>query len=262
MKRPVVDYREFRFSRINEPRFSHVKLLAGWIVYMILYLLTENLIPAERCTPVHCWLDDLIPFNEVFLIPYCLWYIFVVGTLLYFLLYDPDMFRHVSWYIIVTQLVAMFIYIVWPSRQDLRPDSFVRDNLLTRLMAFIYWFDTSTGVCPSLHVAYSMGLMSGWLKYRGSSRAWKVFVVFLAVLISVSTTFVKQHSAVDVLAALPLAALAEFLAFYRWRKARRAERMLPESAEAEPGRMRQKTAAAPDAGKGRHAPARKQTAET
>ncbi len=235
MKRPVVDYREFRFSRINEPRFSHLKLLAGWIGYLILYFLTENLIPPERCHVVHCFLDDLIPFCEYFLIPYCLWFALIVGTLLYFLLYDPDMFRHVSWFIIITQAVAMIVYIVWPSRQDLRPDAFVRDNFFTHLMAFIYRFDTSTGVCPSLHVAYSLGLMSGWLKYRRSPLWCKILIVFLAILISVSTMFVKQHSAVDVLAALPLGALAEFLAFYGWRKAQRSRRLLPENAGETPG---------------------------
>ena len=66
MKRPVVDYREFRLSRLSDPRFSHAKLLLGWVGYFALYFLTENLIPAERCHPVHMWLDDVIPFNEVF----------------------------------------------------------------------------------------------------------------------------------------------------------------------------------------------------
>ena len=82
MKKAVVDYREFRLSRINEPRFSHLKLLLGWVGYFILYFLTENLIPAERCHPVHCALDDLIPFNEFFLIFYCAWYLLVFGSLL------------------------------------------------------------------------------------------------------------------------------------------------------------------------------------
>ena len=64
MKKPVVDYRTFRLSKINAPQFSHLKLLLGWVGYFILYFLTENLIPAENCTPVHMWLDDLIPFNS------------------------------------------------------------------------------------------------------------------------------------------------------------------------------------------------------
>ena len=59
MRPPVVNYREFRLSRINEPRFAHVKLLAGWIVYFALYFITENLIPESRCHLMHCALDDL-----------------------------------------------------------------------------------------------------------------------------------------------------------------------------------------------------------
>ncbi len=214
MKKPVVDYREFRFSRINEPRFAHLKLLAGWIGYFILYFLTENLIPLERCHPVHCVLDDLIPFNELFVIPYVFWYALVFGTLLWFVLYDVDSFKKVSVYIIITQAVAMAIYILWPSRQDLRPEAFLRDNFLTRVMAFIYSFDTCTGVCPSLHVAYSLGIASTWCKKKDAPLAWKIFVVLATVVISAATTFVKQHSAVDVFAAIPLGILAEVLTFH------------------------------------------------
>ena len=111
MKKPVVDYREFRLSRLNEPRFAHLKLLGGWIGYFILYFLTENLIPAAKCHPIHCWLDDVIPFNEWFLIPYCFWYALIVFSLLYFMLYDIDSFRRLSIFIMITQAVAMAIYI-------------------------------------------------------------------------------------------------------------------------------------------------------
>ena len=162
---------------------------------------------------VHCALDDLIPFNELFAIPYVFWYFLVFGTLLWFLLYDIDAFKKVSVYIIITQAVAMAVYILWPSRQDLRPDVFLRDNALTRIMAFIYAFDTPTGVCPSLHVAYSLGISSVWCRKKDAPLCWKIFVVAATVVISVATTFVKQHSALDVLAAVPLGLLAEFLTF-------------------------------------------------
>ena len=213
MKKPVVDYREFRLSRINEPRFAHVKLLAGWIVYLALYYITENYIPMERHHVIHCALDDMIPFNEGFLIFYCYWYVLLVGSLLYFLLYDILSFKRLQIYIMITQAVAMTAYILFPSVQLLRPDSFERDNLLTRLMAFIYAFDTPTGVCPSLHVAYSVGIASVWCRRRESSLAWKGFMVFSAIAISLSTAFVKQHSVVDIFAAIPVGLLAEYLVF-------------------------------------------------
>ena len=46
LKRAMVDYRQFRLKRINEPQFAHVKLWLTWGVYFALYFLTENLIPA------------------------------------------------------------------------------------------------------------------------------------------------------------------------------------------------------------------------
>ena len=224
MKQPVVDYREFRLSRINEPRFAHLKLLLGWVGYFILYFLTENLIPLEKCHLIHSPLDDLIPFNEWFFIPYTFWFFLVAGSLLWFLLYDVESFKGLSKFIIVTQVVAMAVYIIYPSRQDLRPEVFPRDNFLTHVAAFIYAFDTPTGVCPSLHVAYSMGIASTWVKKQDAPTAWKVFVVLAAVVISIATAFVKQHSVVDILWALPLSLLAEWVVYRRWWRDRRTRK--------------------------------------
>ena len=213
MKKPVVDYREFRLSRLNEPRFRHLRLLGGWIFYFAMYFVTENLIPASRCHVVHCALDDAIPFCEGFAILYCYWYLLLVASLLWMLLYDVRGFKRLQVYIIITQVAAMTVYVLWPSVQNLRPDHFERDNALTRLMAFIYSFDTPTGVCPSLHVAYSMGIASVWCRTKGVSPVWKAGAVLSAVMISISTAFVKQHSAVDIAAAIPVGLLAEYLVF-------------------------------------------------
>lgn len=229
MKQPVVDLKAFRLSKLNDPQYTHLKYLWGWVGYFILFFLTENLIPAEKCHPMHCRLDDLIPFCEVFVIAYVFWYVYIVITLLYFATRNPDGFRRIMTFIIVTQVVAMAVYIFYPSRQDLRPTEFLRDNLLTRLIGFIYSADTNTGVCPSLHVAYSIGIVSAWLKEDGIGRAWKIFVGVAAVFICLSTMFIKQHSAVDVFAALPLCLLAEIIAYGKsyWRPRLRSRRRVP-----------------------------------
>ena len=220
MKQPVVDYRKFRLNKLNQPEFAHLKLLLGWLVYFLFYYLTENFIPVEKCHLMHSHLDDLIPFNEFFFIPYCFWYLLIVISLGYFALYNIENFRNLQIFIMITQAVAMFIYIVYPSVQDLRPTEFARDNLFTHLATLIYTFDTPTGVCPSLHVAYSIGIGSCWLKEKSASKGWKVFVVFSVILISISTMVVKQHSAIDVAAALPLGLLAETLVFHKYWKAK------------------------------------------
>ena len=215
MKKPVVDYRQLRLFKINGPQFSHLKLLFGWVVYFALYFLTENLIPEERCMPVSMWLDHLIPFCEWFVIPYVFWYGLIVISLGYFLLYNVISFRKLQIFIMITQLVATAIYIVFPNRQDLRPDVFPRDNFLTQWVAMLYRVDTNTGVCPSLHVAISIGIISVWIKEKEVSWLWKNFIFLSGILICLSTMFIKQHSAVDFFVALPVCLLAEGIVYGR-----------------------------------------------
>lgn len=213
MKKPVVDYRKFRLSKLNDPEFSHLKLLSAWIVYFIFYFLTEKLIPADSCALMHCALDDKIPFCEYFAVFYVFWYALVAGSLIYFGLYNVEGFVNLMKFIIVTQVVAMAAYIFFPSRQDLRPETFPRDNLWSHIMAGIYAIDTSTNVCPSLHVAYSLGIASTFLKDKAVNALGKAAIVVVVVLICMSTAFVKQHSVLDIFAALLLGILAEFLVY-------------------------------------------------
>lgn len=219
MKRTAVDYRAFRLHKINDPAYRHLKLLLGWVAYFAMYFLTENLIPLEKCHVISCGLDEMLPFCEIFVIPYVLWYFLVAGSLLYFLLYNVDSFKKLSVFIIITQAVAMAVYILYPSRQELRPAVFPRENFFTWAISIIYAFDTPSGILPSLHVAYSLGIASVWCKEEGASPAWKAAVVILVILICLATVMIKQHSVLDVFAALPLGLLAEGIVYREyWKK--------------------------------------------
>lgn len=200
-------------SRYEKEDVSCIFLLLGWPVYFALYYLTETRIPRERCIPMHLWVDDLIPFCEWFVIPYVLWYFWIVFSLAFFLFRDPGSFRRLQTYFILLQVAAIAVCILLPNRQDLRPEVFPRDNVLSRCVGLLYRVDTSTGVCPSLHVALSVAMASVWRKAPGVARGWKVFFAVSAVLVSLSTLLIKQHSAVDVLAALLLCRAAERLLY-------------------------------------------------
>lgn len=221
MRKPVVDYRKLRLSNITSPQYRHLLLLLGWVVYFCLYFLTENLIPVEDCYPVWCKLDDLIPFNEFFVIFYVGWYVLIVLSLGYFLLYSVESFKGLQTYIMVTQALAMICYIAFPTRQDLRPEEFPRENVLTWIMGIIYQFDTNTGVCPSLHVAYSLGIASAWLKEKSAAWYVKLIVTVFVIGVCLSVAFTKQHSVVDIFAALPVCLVAEGFAFRKYYKARK-----------------------------------------
>ena len=213
MKKQLYDYRGFSLKRLNEPRFAHVKLLGGWLVYFALYFLTENLIPVERCHVIHGFLDDVIPFNEFFVIFYVSWFLLVAGSLAYTFFYDVESFKRLQIYLMITQALAMLCYIVYPSVQDLRPAVFPRENVFTWVLGIIYAFDTPTGVCPSLHVAYSLGILSVALKDRDLNGWCKAGLTLFVLMVCMAVCFVKQHSSIDVLAALPVCLLAEGLVY-------------------------------------------------
>lgn len=194
MRRQKYDYSGFSLRRLNEPRFAHIKLLSSWPVYFAMYFLTENLILPEHCHVIHGFLDDVIPFHEVFVIFYVSWFLFVAGSLAYTFFYDVESFKKLQLYIIITQVVAMMCYILYPSIQDLRPEVFPRQNIFTWILRFIYAFDTPTGVCPSLHVGYSIAILSVSLKDRTLSFGKKLVLVLYVVMICLAVCCVKQHS--------------------------------------------------------------------
>lgn len=213
-RKPQVDYRKFPFRNIHDPEFAHLKLLLSWVIYFAFYILTEAYIPYDRCRVIYSPLDDVVPFCEYFVIPYVLWYALVAGSLLYFLFFDVKCFQSLQKYIIITQIIAMTVYILFPNRQDLRPQSFPRDNIFTQVVSLLYSIDTSTNVCPSMHVAFSVAIASVWVK-KDVQWPIKTAIVLFAVTVCFSTVLIKQHSVVDGFAALVVCLLAEWLVFYK-----------------------------------------------
>lgn len=213
MKRPTVSYKGLRPYNILKPQYSHLLLLLGWVVYFVLFFLTENLIPASACYPVHCALDDVIPFCEVFIIPYVLWYLLIAGSLLYFMFYNVNNFKRLQIYIMITQAIGLATYVIFPTCQNLRPEVFQNSNIFTDMVAYLYSIDTNTGVCPSLHCAYSIGIASVWLREKSAGKTVKWLISLFCFSVCLSTVFIKQHSVIDFFAALPVCLIAELIVF-------------------------------------------------
>ena len=144
--KPEVNYREFRIHKLNTPEFSHVRLLLYWPIFGLLFLFLERLQPQRNYYPVYCGLDDIIPFCEWALIPYLFWFVFLIGTLVYTFFVDVPAFRRMMYFVIVTYTITVLFYLFFPTCQNLRPEAFVRNNLLTRFIELFYSFDTNTNV--------------------------------------------------------------------------------------------------------------------
>jgi len=206
--KPAVDYRHFRLRRLKAPEYSHIRLLLFWPIFGFLFALVERGGLPVTYHAVSSPLDAYIPFCEWFLFPYLYWFLFLSGGLVYGFFFDIPAFRRTMWFTIVTYSVTMVIYFLYPTCQELRPTTFVRSNVLIRFIQAFYRFDTNTNVCPSIHVLGSVAIAAGlWDSDRFRSRGQRVLLCLQCTLICASTVFMKQHSIVDVLAALLLCVL-------------------------------------------------------
>ena len=188
--------------------------LLFWPIFCLRYLLIETCHPAAYYHPVHCILDDRIPFMEGFLIPYFLWYFCIMGIHLWLYLRGDPAFRQYSRYLMVSMSISTAAFLLYPTCQNLRPQVFPRDNGLTELIQLLYRMDTSTNVCPSEHVIGSIGFFLA-AAYSADLRHFLPGIGLLAFLTASATVFLKQHSLVDVLAAVPVCMAAWYIGFCR-----------------------------------------------
>ncbi len=206
---PSTDYRHFRLKRINEPQYKHLWWLLFFPIYWLRYPLIENLNPASQYHPIYCPLDDLIPFSEWFIIPYTLWMASLVALCLYTVLYDVDSFKWYMKFLTISMSISTVIFLVYPSCQNLRPVAFPRDNLLTKLVAFLYSADTNTNVFPSEHAIGGMAVWLTAVRTKGLRSPGKLIAIsVLMLLVCFSTVFLKQHSILDVIAGVPVCIFA------------------------------------------------------
>ena len=204
----MVDYRKLRPSNITSPEFRHLLLLLYWPIYGLTFLILERGLTLTY-HPVETALDARIPFCEYFVPAYYFWFVFLIGIHFYTAFFDVPAFKKLMYFIIITYTVTSVIYIIYPTKQELRPAEFAGDNIFVTIVNGLYNFDTNTNVCPSLHVIGSFAvLFTSWHCKRFKTFWWQLGFVSATVLICLSTVFLKQHSVIDIWIALALCAVA------------------------------------------------------
>lgn len=193
------------------------------IAYMIVYLAWFSWLEKNntgRLWLVHMTVDDYIPFCEVFVIPYCLWFGYVAATVIYLFFKDKGSYYKSCIFLCTGMTLFLVISTLWPNGHNLRPATLAHDNIFTMMIAALWRTDTPTNLWPSIHVFNSMGahfaitncprLMEG---KHGKQIKWGSAI--LAISIILSTMFIKQHSVFDVLTALALGSVMYVLVYRR-----------------------------------------------
>ena len=187
-------------------KYRHAWVLLYGFIYMPWFIYLEKRTDVHYFL-IHSPLDDYIPFVEYFIVPYLLWFAFVAVAAGYFFFTDKTGFYRLSAFLIVGMTFFLFLCTVFPNGLNLRPATFARDNIFVELVKHVYATDTPRNVLPSIHVFNSLGVCIAIWHSEALKKHRKIQygAYLLAVLIILSTVFLKQHSVTDVIAAFALA---------------------------------------------------------
>ena len=190
------------------------------IIYSIVYILMFGWLehrPIHSYHIVHTVFDDWIPFCEFFIVPYMLWFPYMILAVAYFIFFNKN--KHEYYQLAFNLMMGMTVFLivsyVYPNAQHLRPTEFPRDNIFTSAVKWLYSTDTPTNILPSIHVFNSLAIHMSLTNCEvlRDKKLVKAASLTLTSLIIMSTMFLKQHSVIDVCMVATLA-LFGFVVFY------------------------------------------------
>ncbi len=187
------------FFQTDSKRSKIVCALLYSVIYLKWFGYLEDRVTPD-CSIMHIPLDDLIPFNELFVIPYLLWFVYIAWGLIYSGMKNSAAFWRLGIMLAAGMSLSLLTFTIFPNSTLSRPRPDVTENFCGWLVGIIQRVDTNTNVFPSIHVlnAYTVWhvmVKEGYFKWTALQRFG---LGLLTVLICMSTVFLKQHSLLDI----------------------------------------------------------------
>lgn len=191
------------------------------VLYGIFYVTVFSYLekrPVDSYQIIKMQIDYRIPFCEYFIVPYMLWFLYIAGTVALFIFLDRKDYIKLCFTLGVGMTVFLLVSYLIPNMQPLRPDldRIARDNVFLDVIKTLYATDTCTNVFPSIHVFNSLAADFA-IQKSGQLKGHKILRIcshILCISIILSTMFIKQHSAFDVLTGIAMAASLYWLVYY------------------------------------------------
>lgn len=195
-------------------KYRHMWLLSYAFLYIPWFCYLERTVTRDYHV-MHVALDDYIPFNEYFIIPYLLWFVYVGGAVLFFLFKSKEDYYRLCAFLFTGMTASLVICTFFHNGTDFRPVLDPDKNVFTAIVASLYQTDTCTNVFPSIHVYNSIGvhiavMKSGLFQNR---RTLRIGSLVLCLSICLATVFLKQHSVVDGIGAVFMAYIVYCLVY-------------------------------------------------
>lgn len=179
-------------------RYGHAWVLSFGLLYLGWFTYLERTV-TKRYHVMHVPLDDYIPFNEYFIIPYLLWFAYVAVTVAYFFFTSKTEYYRLCTYLFCGMIISLIVCSFFRNGTNFRPDIDPDKNIFCWLVARLYQVDTCTNVFPSVHVYNSLCVHAAIRRSEslGKYRWLRLASFVLMISICLATVFLKQHSVID-----------------------------------------------------------------
>ena len=188
-------------------KYHHLWWQLYWLIYLPWFAYLEKTV-TKQFHVIHMAIDDYIPFCEYFVIPYFLWFAYVAIGIIYFALKNKEEYYNLCKILFFGMTVFLVVSTFCPNGHYLRPSTFARDNIFVDMVRRLYAMDTATNLFPSIHV-YNSIVVNAVIWHCEDFKKHHIIRYssgILMISIVLSTMFLKQHSVIDVLGGLALAA--------------------------------------------------------
>ncbi len=187
------------------------------IFYLIMFFVLENSSVTHQI--IYSPLDDMIPFCEYFIVPYFAWFLFMAGTVLYFMFVNESSkeYRQLVSTLGTGMTAFLIVSFAIPNCHHLRPQLAEQGNVFLEAVRFLYSIDTSTNLIPSIHVYNTLACFAAVAHNERCRRSRGAMLgsLITTILIILSTMFLKQHSIIDVTIAFAFFGICYWI-FYRF----------------------------------------------
>jgi len=187
-----------------------IKVLSIIVMFVVFgggYIAINNMHEGLKGATLKTIIDDTIPLIRHWVWFYYLYFIAIVFPI-FFIKTRSELWRGLAAFTI-TAVVSLAVYAFW--RTEIIRPKIIGDDISAYLLKLVYEGDKPYNCFPSQHVAYSWTAM--FIAFKQNKWAGIIALV-MAILISLSTLFIKQHWFVDVPAGIMLA-LGSYLLVYK-----------------------------------------------
>lgn len=195
-------------------KYGHIWILSYGLIYLPWFgRLQENI--GKPYHVMRVGLDDHIPFNEYFIVPYLLWFLYVAGAIAFFFFRSKEDYYRLCTFLFTGMTISLLVCTLYPNGTNFRPAIDPGKNVFCWLVSKLWSIDPCINVFPSIHVYNSIGVHIAVCHSELLKKNKPVVIGsgILMVLICLATVFLKQHSVIDGIGSLLMASVIYPIAY-------------------------------------------------